>query len=162
MGFRGTVLGRFAAVAAATLFLGSCARASALPTVPLAVETASGAKVTVVAEIARTEAEQETGYMRRKDIPDGTGMLFAYESDRKMLFWMKNTPHALSIAYVDYSGRIREIHDMTPFSLATVASEGSMRYALEVPQGWFERAGIAVGDRITEDSLRAALAAPAR
>ena len=81
--------------------------------------------------------------MGRKTIPDGTGMLFAFTADQRMLFWMKNTPHPLSIAYIDSEGIIREIYDMTPLSLETVASERSLRYALEVPQGWFSRVGIA-------------------
>ena len=35
---------------------------------------------------------------------------------------------------------------MTPFSLASVVSTVSVRYALEVPQGWFEKVGVKVGD----------------
>lgn len=123
----------------------------------LDIVTASGAVIPVQAELARTEAEQEKGYMGRKTIPDGTGMLFVYKSDRKMYFWMKNTPHPLSIAYIDSSGVIRDILDMQPLSLATVESSGSVRYALEVPQGWFDRVGVQAGDKISADSLAAAL-----
>jgi len=119
----------------------------------LDIRTASGKVVTVVAEIARTGKEQEKGYMDRKTIPDGTGMIFVYTSDRQMHFWMKNTPHPLSIAYIDSSGVIREIYDMVPFSLETVSSIRSVRHALEVPQGWFDRAGVAVGDSLSPESL---------
>lgn len=91
--------------------------------------------------------------MGRKEIPDGTGMIFAYEADQQMHFWMKDTPHPLSIAFIDSSGIIREIYDMTPFSLETISSERSVRFALEVPSGWFARAGVSVGDRFTERSL---------
>ncbi len=151
---RGAVLRRFACL---TLFLAACSGARSLPVARLDIETATGAAVSVQAEIARTEAEQEKGYMGRETIPDGTGMLFVYAADRKMYFWMKNTPHPLSIAYIDSSGVIREIHDMKPLSLATVESAGSVRYALEVPQGWFERAGVRAGDRISAESLAGAL-----
>lgn len=116
--------------------------------------TASGNQVSLVIEIARTAEEQEKGYMFRKHIPDGTGMLFVYDSDRQMHFWMKNTPSALSIAFIDSMGVIREIRDMVPLSEATVSSERSVRYALEVPKGWYERAGIFVGDRLVLDPLR--------
>ena len=61
---------------------------------------------------------------------------------------MKNTPHPLSIAYIDSRGKIRNIYDMTPFSLASVVSTVSVRYALEVPQGWFEKVGVKVGDTV--------------
>ena len=84
--------------------------------------------------------------MEREKIPDGTGMLFVFDRDQILSFWMKNTPHPLSIAYIDSRGKIRNIYDMTPFSLASVVSTVSVRYALEVPQGWFEKVGVKVGD----------------
>jgi uncharacterized membrane protein (UPF0127 family) len=150
MNFR-RVAAAFAAVS--MLFVSSCS--AQLPKVTLTLTDASGAKaVTLETEIARTEKEQEKGYMGRKTIPDGTAMIFAYDTDRQMHFWMKNTPHALSIAFIDSSGVIREIYDMKSFSLETISSELSLRYALEVPQGWFARAGITVGDRLTAESLK--------
>jgi len=133
----------------------SCHGTPALAAAKLEILTASGATVPLKVEIARTEAEQERGYMQRTDIPDGTGMIFAYTADRRMYFWMKNTPSALSIAFIDSSGTIREIYDMVPFSLEVVASVRSLRYALEVPAGWFTRAAVAAGDRLTGESLTA-------
>lgn len=107
--------------------------------------------MSVRAEIASTPAQQSRGFMNRKNIPDGTGMLFVFDRDEKLTFWMKDTPSALSIAYIDSSGRIRDIYDMTPFSLAPVESSVSVRYALEVPQGWFDRVNIKVDDTLALD-----------
>ena len=101
--------------------------------------------------MARTQAEQEHGFMERKSIPDGTGMLFVYDYDHIMRFWMKNTPTPLSIAYIDRNGVIRDIFDMKPYSLADVTSTVSVRYALEVPQGWFSKVGITTGDTLVLD-----------
>ena len=92
--------------------------------------------------------------MNRKKIPDGTGMIFIFEQDQILSFWMKNTPHPLSIAYIDSKGRIRNIFDMTPYSLSSVVSTVSVRYALEVPQGWFKNNNIQVGDTISLDFLQ--------
>ena len=83
--------------------------------------------------------------MERTHIPKGTGMLFIFEQDQILRFWMKNTPSALSIAFIDSRGTIRELFDMTPYSLANVSSTVSVRYALEVPQGWFSANGIVPG-----------------
>ena len=66
---------------------------------------------------------------------------------------MKDTPHPLSIAFIDSAGRIREIYDMQPFSLDITASIYSVRYALEVAQGYFERAGISAEDKLSTESL---------
>lgn len=86
--------------------------------------------------------------MEREDIPDGTGMLFVFDRDQRLSFWMKNTPHPLSIAFIDSRGTIRDIFDMKPYSIASTVSSVSCRYALEVPQGWFKKAGVSVGDTI--------------
>ncbi len=115
----------------------------------LMITTKEGQIFTVEAELASTQEERNFGFMERKKIPDGTGMLFIFEYDQKLSFWMKNTPHPLSIAYIDSNGIIREIYDMTPFSLSSIESTVSVRYALEVPQGWFQKNNITPGDKIT-------------
>lgn len=103
--------------------------------------------VELVVELARTPEEQQTGLMHRTELAEGRGMLFVYESDRRMAFWMKDTLIALSIAFIGADGVIREIRDMQPRSEATIEATRYARYALEVPQGWFSRAGLGVGDR---------------
>ena len=117
----------------------------------LTIVKASGEKVKIVAEMARTEQEQMHGFMERKNIPEGTGMLFLFKTDRIAHFWMKNTPTALSIAYIDYTGKIKDIFDMVPYSTAEVVSTSYVRYALEVPQGYFKKCGIAKGDYLILD-----------
>lgn len=103
---------------------------------------------TIKVELARTELERERGLMFRKKLPDGTGMLFIFESDQRLSFWMKNTILPLSLAYVSSDGIIRQIIDLEPQSLEALQSERSVRYALEVPRGWFDRAGVKVGDSV--------------
>lgn len=137
----------FLCSAACMLFL-SCARSSALPVKTLAIQLQNGSSVTVEAEIADTEETRNRGFMERETIPDGTGMLFVFQKAQRLSFWMKNTPTPLSIAFIDSTGKIRDIFDMKPYSLASTISSVSCRYALEVPQGWFQKAGITVGDTI--------------
>lgn len=111
----------------------------------LTLVRADGTQVMLTAEMARTMQERQRGFMERKKIPDGTGMLFLFESDQILSFYMKNTPTPLSIAYITSDGRIKDIFDMTPYSLASIVSTGYVRYALEVPQGWFSANGIVPG-----------------
>ena len=122
-----------------------------LPVKTLSIKTSAGESVAVEAEIAQKNEERSRGFMERKNIPDGTGMLFVFEKDQILSFWMKNTPTPLSIAFIDHSGKIRDIFDMKPYSLASTISTVSVRYALEVPQGWFGRAGVKVGDKLSLD-----------
>ena len=114
----------------------------------LVITRADGTDVKCSSELAKKEEERNYGFMNRKRIPDGTGMLFIFEKDQILSFWMKNTPHPLSIAYIDSQGVIKDIYDMTPYSMATIVSTVSVRYALEVPQGWFEKQGIKTGDKV--------------
>ena len=120
----------------------SCSSKTNLPVKKLTIVNSEGKEISVKAEIASTFEERKNGFMFRQEIPDGTGMLFIFEEEQILDFWMKNTPHPLSIAYIDRKGVIQNIFDMTPYSLATVSSTLSVRYALEVPQGWFEKNGI--------------------
>ena len=99
-------------------------------------------------EVAITQEEQSLGLMNRKELKPDDGMIFLYKEDRKLSFWMKNTLVPLSIAFISKDGTIKEIHHMKPESLTPVISTHSVRYALELPQGSFERSGINVGDRI--------------
>ena len=119
-----------------------------LPKQNLTIQKADGTNVTVLAELAVKTEERNYGFMNRKNIPDGTGMLFVFEKDQVLHFWMKNTPTPLSIAYVLKDGTIVDILDMTPFALSSVSSSRSVRYALEVPQHWFEKNGVNCGDKI--------------
>lgn len=133
-------------------FLASCT--NKLPATNLTITRSDDSTIIVNSEIARTQEQRNYGFMNRKHIPDGTGMLFVFEKDQILSFWMKNTPHPLSIAYIDSKGTIRDIFPMTPFSLSPIISTSSVRYALEVPQGWFEKNNIHVGDTVSVNSVK--------
>ena len=131
----------------ACISLASC-KSKNLPVKDIKIARQDGTVFTVKAEIAEKPEDRNHGFMGRKTIPDGTGMLFVFEKDQILSFWMKNTPHPLSIAYIDSKGKIRNIFDMTPYSTASIVSTVSVRYALEVPQGWYKKNGITEGDTV--------------
>ena len=66
-------------------------------------------------------------------------MLFVYESEEPLAFWMKNTTIPLSIAFLDRKRVVRDIQDMTPRSEARHVASAPVMFALEVNQGWFAR-----------------------
>lgn len=123
------------------------------PNPKLATSSLRVGNARVVAEVASTETERERGLMFRSALADGEGMLFVFDKDDMLAFWMKNTKLPLSLAYISSDGTIRQIVDLEPESLASVPSERSVRYALEVPRGWFSRAGVVVGDKVDFGSL---------
>jgi uncharacterized membrane protein (UPF0127 family) len=117
-------------------------------TTVLGIERENATVVEITVEIARTDEERGKGLMFRKNLPDGEGMLFVFDRDQQLSFWMKNTVIPLSIAFISSDGYILEIKDMQPNDLNSLRSSRSVRYALEVPQGWFDRVNVKAGDRI--------------
>jgi len=112
-----------------------------LPTISLTI-----ADKTLATEVADDEVERETGMMFRKSMADGTAMLFVLEAPQHAAFWMRNTLIPLSVAYLNASGMILEIHDLQPKDETPVNSQfDTIAYAIEVPQGWFTRNGILPG-----------------
>lgn len=105
-------------------------------------------------EIADTPESREHGLMGRTDLTDDAAMLFVFPDETTRIFWMKDTPTPLSIAYVAQTGEVKEILDMEAFSLAPVPSRHSVKYALEVKQGAFTRRGVKVGDVVPADDLK--------
>lgn len=131
--------------------LGASCKNSNLEKKTLTLCKADGTELSVKAELAVKPEDRNFGFMERKNIPDGTGMLFIFEYDQILSFWMKNTPTPLSIAFITKDGKIKDIFDMQPFSLASISSTGYVRYALEVPQGWYKKNGIKPGDTLKID-----------
>jgi len=105
-------------------------------------------------EIVNTPETREHGLMGRTDLTDDSAMLFVFPDEGNRIFWMKDTPTPLSIAFVSKQGVVKEILEMEAFSLAPVPSRYSVPYAIEVKQGAFARRGVRVGDTIPEDDLR--------
>ncbi len=105
--------------------------------------------VIINAEIAETEGAQRRGLMFRRILSNNYGMLFIFNSERPLRFWMKNTYIPLSIAYISKKGVINEIYQMKPLDISvTYPSKIPAKYALEVKQGWFARKGIKPGSKI--------------
>jgi len=84
--------------------------------------------------------------MYRTQLDPDRGMIFIYAEPAAEIFWMKNTPLPLSIAFIDSDGRVIDIQDMQPYSEQLHVPAGPYIYAVEANQGWFAVHGIAVGD----------------
>ena len=148
-----TVVSVFLFVACAACAAKPASSRDGKPQTGLPVQTISIAgghgPVSIEVELAQTDEERSIGLMYRKSLEDGKGMLFIFENDQVLSFWMKNTLIPLSIAYIAFDGTIADIRDMHPNNTSPVHSSRSVRYALEVPQGWFERVGVKAGDKVT-------------
>lgn len=132
-----------AVLAALLVPLAASAQQALLPTAQLKIKN-----VTIQAEVAATEASRSYGLMNRMSLPENQGMLFVFEHVDTPCFWMKNTPLALSIAFIDPHGKITNIADMQPHSLDAHCPTAPVQYTLEMEQGWFAQHNINAGDTV--------------
>ena len=123
----------------ACLALGTV-HAAELPTATLTIGTHK-----LTAEIATTPDQRSVGLMNRFSLKPDHGMLFIFEKNEPLAFWMRNTYIPLSIAFIAPDGRIVNIEDMKPQTEESHWSKGPALYALEMRKGWFAERGIGPG-----------------
>ena len=87
-------------------------------------------------EVADNDKLRSLGFMGRKDIPEGTGMLFIWNNEAYRNFWMKNTPSSLDIIFFDKNGYFINVQENTiPYSLDNIPSLKPSKYVLELIAG---------------------------
>jgi uncharacterized membrane protein (UPF0127 family) len=102
-----------------------------------------------VVELAANDAEREHGLMFRKELPEGRGMLFDFDHEQPVAFWMHNTFIPLDMIFIRADGRILRIAENTePLSDRQIRSGGPVRAVLEVIGGTARKLGIEPGDKV--------------
>jgi hypothetical protein len=96
-------------------------------------------------EVADSQKTRTYGLMRRDSLPADRGMIFVFEREAPLGFWMKNTRIPLDILYLDAAGRIVSIKQMKPFDEKHVPSDGPAQYAIELNKGTAEAVGVKAG-----------------
>jgi uncharacterized protein len=101
-------------------------------------------------EIADNDFKRSLGLMNRKTLNEGKGMLFVFDQEQPLSFWMKNTLIPLSIGYFGSDKKLYQVLDMKPASPLELRppsypSSRPGQYALEVPVGWFKKHKIKPG-----------------
>lgn len=133
--------------------------AFAASAIPAAAQAADQATIEIVSkngvhpfsvDLATNDAERERGLMFVKHLPEGKGMLFDFQRNQPVSFWMHNTYISLDMMFIAGDGRILHIvENAKPLSDALIPSEYPVRFVLEVIAGTADKLGIAVGDRVT-------------
>jgi uncharacterized protein len=137
------------AVGAAALALATVAAANPQNGLPVVVIHAPKADLRL--EVARTESDREHGLMNRTAIAPHAGMIFVFESDGPVAFWMKDTLVPLDMVFVAANGTVRTVYAGVPVAPPTVPDAdvprepGVARYVIELGAGEAQRDGIAPG-----------------
>lgn len=99
--------------------------------------------------IADEQMERNQGLMDVREMGKDEGMLFIFDTDRPLSFYMLNTPLPLDIMYVGADSTIVRIYpDTTPFSEATLPSDFPAKFVVETNAGYALEHGISEGMKI--------------
>ncbi len=105
-------------------------------------------------EIADDEEERARGLMMRESMPRGAGMLFVFERNMRVSFWMENTLIPLDMVFVDETGRVTRVHqEAIPGDRTQIPSGGPVRYVLEINGGLAAALGITAGSEMRHPSI---------
>ena len=116
---------------------------------PLEITTSSGVHAFQV-EIAKDEAAREKGLMYRRFMPADRGMLFEFEREEPVAFWMRNTYIPLDMIFVARDGSVTRVAaNAEPMSDTAVPSGGPVIGVLELNGGEAARIGLRRGDKVS-------------
>lgn len=121
----------------------------------LSITSASNKTLTSFAiEIADTPYERETGLMYRKSLDENHGMLFVFDQEQILSFYMKNTPLSLDLLFINKELEIVHIHkNATPKDPTAIGSKYPARYVLELAAGTCDKNQLQTGDIVQYNPL---------
>ena len=70
----------------------------------------------IIVELARTNQERQQGLMFRDQLCENCGMLFIFDNERSLSFWMKNTLIPLDMVFINSNLEIVDILHAVPCS----------------------------------------------
>lgn len=113
------------------------------------LEKADGHKIKFEVEVALSPEQQALGLMNREGMDEDHGMIFMFDGEQSVTFWMKNTLIPLDMLFLSSNGQIIQIvPNARPMDESLIASEKPVHGVLELNGGATARQGISVGDRI--------------
>ncbi len=125
-----------------------------LPTVTL-----HAPKATLTVQVAKTEDQRELGLMSVTKLAPHTGMVFVFDQEAPIDFWMKDTLVPLDMIFVGANGVVRTIAADVPI-VATDAPDdqiprrsGLAKYVIELPAGEAALDGIVPGTSLRDVTL---------
>lgn len=115
---------------------------------PVLAETLFVDQYQVEARIAITPEEQHKGLQGVRALGENEGMLFIFIQKQKVCMWMKDVPIDLDVGFFDENGRLIDVHQMKTQTRNTHCSPQEIKWALEMPGGWFEKRKLREGAQL--------------
>lgn len=107
-------------------------------------------------DIAETQAERSKGLMFVQELADDAGMLFDFQEERPVAFWMRNTFIPLDMIFIEADGTVKNVHvNAIPHDPTSIPSDGPVRFVLEIPGGRSREIGLEAGDKLEHPRVEA-------
>ncbi len=130
--------------------------ATSAPAAPPEAAVVSIGDATYSVDLAISPEERQQGLSGREHMAPGEGMLFVFEEERQLNFWMKEMHFPLDIIWIDAQCRLVEVAANVPTpppnadnaEIPRVQSPSPARYVLELNAGEAAHNGLQPGDPV--------------
>ncbi len=114
------------------------------------------AEVVFPVELAVEPEDRFQGLSGRAFLDSGTGMLFVFEEEDRLRFWMREMEFSLDIIWIDAECRVVDISENVPApdpgtpldALPRYSPDAPARYVLEINGGESAARGLGAGDPV--------------
>lgn len=115
-----------------------------------------GGEATYTVDMAVKPEERQQGLSGRETMARNAGMLFVFEEEQQLQFWMKDMRFPLDIIWIDGQCRLIDVATDVPtpppnadnHEIPRAQSPSPARYVLELNAGEWARAGLSPGDLV--------------
>jgi uncharacterized membrane protein (UPF0127 family) len=96
-------------------------------------------------KVAAKDETRAKGFMHSREPGDDEGILFVYDSEEPLVFWMKSVDFPLDILFFDSNLNLIDHQTMEPGTdlndddLPKYSSKKPCRFAVELKSGWCEK-----------------------
>lgn len=119
-----------------------------LATGAVVIDTPAGERRFKV-ELAVRDNERQRGLMYREKLADDEGMLFLFERQQPLAFWMKNTWIALDMLFItDDLTILGIVEGAEPLTTSSRKVPGESRFVLELRGGLSSELGLQAGQKV--------------
>jgi uncharacterized membrane protein (UPF0127 family) len=116
-------------------------------------------ELVLLLQVADTDILREHGLMNVKYLDDKSGMLFIFNDNYNLSFWMYRTYIPLTVLFINSRMKIVDIQSMESCfeenrnMCNKYISREPAKYAIEVNKGFHQKYAINIGDYITIDNI---------
>lgn len=107
-------------------------------------------------EVASSNQKRQQGLMNRTHLDRNKGMIFIFDKEQQLSFWMKDTSISLDIIFLNKDLKVISIYNNTkPEQISEFYnSKAAAQYVIETVAGWAQSQNVKNGDSFQITSVK--------